>query len=1135
MRPVRTCWSVAARGAVALLALVCALAGAASAQAAATCGTDPFDGSALDARWSVTRPAAGAEPVVAGGTLQLPIRTGDLIGGTASAQNIVTQETPAGGWTATTELDTSALDVNGEQAGLVLWKSEGAGANSFGKIVAIRNNAGAYGFEAVWTEGSAVAVPTGVSGVTLPSLPADVLLRVRSDGSVVTAEYSADAGATWVQIGKQARYEGALRAGVVAMGGSAEGTGGTVAFDRFTLTCAPTVTASATQGTAPLAVNFTSAGTPAGATLTWDFGDGTTAAGGTTASHTFTQSGAYRVTLAAKTADGDLATGSATVVVRTPGSLQASDEFNGNALDPKWELLRPRLTGLRVSDGHLRLQSYGGDMHGGNASARNIVLQPLGTAPVTASTRIDVSGLTATGDQAGMLVWRSESPNSFAKIVFNRRGSQEYWFERSRTDGTGTAGGNAGSITGPVPGAVHLRIRSSGGDNPTFTPESSVDGFSWSAVGQPFQLPGSGAVKIGLTYFSADAYRIAAFDWFRMAPNLFTTIGITREATRANGQIRGGYTFKGEEMPPSRTVGPAPNDTVDDVPLRMPDTTGNVANLAEYRGQTLDLREELQKPYTKIHFFGTTTDGSGGGDFTLRFDDGTTQVVQDVNWPDWCQSGTPAAHIAVGPLSGRWTTTGQDGAGCSIFHFPATIAAANQGKKLVAVTLPPSTDGSGADARAYLMALTLESGDGSFDMPDLSGTLTIPNDKIAPVSNVSFEPAEPDGNDGWYTSPVLVTIDAQDEDGGAGVEQTLWRLGSGVQQAYGGPFLLTTEGEHTFEYRAIDAAGNAEGFKAVPIKLDPNAPSTTAAVFPAEPFGTNGWHDGAVTLRLTANDDQGSGVAGTEYRVDGGDWTAYAGGVVVEKAGTHVVEYRSSDVAGNLAIPASVAVKVDKTPPVTSARINGAAPVDTYVGTARIAFTRTDGEGSGTVATEYRIGADGAWTPYTGAFDLTAVGGYRIDFRSRDLVGNTENFRTLLLRVEPAPITPAGDPPAPPAPDPVPFAALEPVERRLATKKALRRGDFGVRISCQDVEQGTVQLRVSRAVAKRLGLRGRVLAKRSVRCGSGTRAAVTLRPRRAVRRALKRADGRVAASLVLRMQGADGTARDRMAVVLRGR
>jgi hypothetical protein len=355
-----------------------------------------------------------------------------------------------------------------------------------------------------------------------------------------------------------------------------------------------------------------------------------------------------------------------------------------------------------------------------------------------------------------------------------------------------------------------------------------------------------------------------------------------------------------------------------------------------------------------------------------------------------------------------------------------------------------------------------------------------------------------------------------------------------VQQSYSAPFLLSQEGSHLFEFRAIDAAGNAEGYKGVPIKVDPNAPATTASVFPAQPFGVEGWNDGAVTVRLTAADGQGSGVAATEYRVDGGAWTPYGDGVVVEAAGLHLVEYRSADVAGNLEDARVVAVKVDKSAPVTTARINGAAPAAEYFGTVRIALVRDDGDGSGAIATEYRIGAGGAWTAYTGAFDVAGLGGHRVDFRSRDLVGNVENFKTLLFRIEPAPVTPAETPIALPPPAAAPFAALEPIARRLATVAALRRGDLRVRITCEDVERGSVKLKVSRATAQRLGLASRVLVRRGVRCDGSARAAVTLRPGRAVRRALARSTDRIEASVVLRMEGAAGAASDRIAVVLRG-
>src|SRR5829696_841380 len=531
MRTLRSSSSVARSAGVALLALVCGLAAGApgagaapidpvatAAALATTCGIDEFTGTALDARWDVRRPAGGG-PTVADGKLSLPIRAGDFISGTATAENVLLQDAPAGGWTATTRLSTSAIDVNGEQAGLVLWKGEGppTANNTFAKVVAIQTNAGVRRFEAIWTDAGGLAVPIANSGADIATWPADVSIRLRYDGRRVLAEYSPD-GTTWTQIGLPARYDGALRVGLLAIGGTTAGTGGNVAFERFELSCGPevSVTASDQDGIAPLSVNFSSSVSEPGSELTWSFGDGATAAGDATQSHTFTEPGTYRVGLSAKDADGNTTIGSSRVVVRAPSAQPATDEFTGNALDPKWDVLRPRETGLNVSDGALRLTSYGGDMHGGTASARNVGLQPLPPGTATASTKVDVSQLTTVNDQVGMLVWRSESPNNFAKVVFNRRAADQYWFERSRTEGPATTGGNSGTVTGVVPDTVHLRIKSSGGANPTLTPESSLDGITWAPVQAPFSLAGTGPVKVGLTFFSGNARRVAAFDYFRV-------------------------------------------------------------------------------------------------------------------------------------------------------------------------------------------------------------------------------------------------------------------------------------------------------------------------------------------------------------------------------------------------------------------------------------------------------------------------------------------------------------------------------------------------------------------------------------------------------------------------------------------
>ena len=56
---------------------------------------------------------------------------------------------------------------------------------------------------------------------------------------------------------------------------------------------------------------------------------------------------------------------------------------------------------------------------------------------------------------------------------------------------------------------------------------------------------------------------------------------------------------------------------------------------------------------------------------------------------------------------------------------------------------------------------------------------------------------------------------------------------------------------------------------------DETAPVTTATLDPAAPDGENGWYVSPVSVALDAV-DEGSGVAGTEYRLDGGAWTAYS-------------------------------------------------------------------------------------------------------------------------------------------------------------------------------------------------------------------------------------------------------------------
>lgn len=98
-------------------------------------------------------------------------------------------------------------------------------------------------------------------------------------------------------------------------------------------------------------------------------------------------------------------------------------------------------------------------------------------------------------------------------------------------------------------------------------------------------------------------------------------------------------------------------------------------------------------------------------------------------------------------------------------------------------------------------------------------------------------------------------------------------------------------------------------------RLDSASPGTTGTIDAAAPRGDNGWYLGDVRVALAAEDDC-SGVARTEYSVDGGaSWQASTGVVVIEAEGITTLQYRSVDEAGNLETASALEVRIDKTNP----------------------------------------------------------------------------------------------------------------------------------------------------------------------------------------------------------------------------
>ncbi|HEY0637355.1 MAG TPA: ThuA domain-containing protein [Pseudonocardiaceae bacterium] len=161
-------------------------------------------------------------------------------------------------------------------------------------------------------------------------------------------------------------------------------------------------------------------------------------------------------------------------------------------------------------------------------------------------------------------------------------------------------------------------------------------------------------------------------------------------------------------------------------------------------------------------------------------------------------------------------------------------------------------------------------------------------------------------------------------------------------------------------------------FRNIRIKeLDTAAPTTLAATTPDEPNGSGGWFRTApVTVTLTASDAGGGTVTSTEYRVDGGAWTAYTAPFTVTAEGRHTVEYRSTDDSGNVEVTRSLAVDIDTVAPaltvggITENRVYGDATdlVVSYAGsdaTSGLAGTGATLDGtalaSGALVALYRL------------------------------------------------------------------------------------------------------------------------------------------------------------------------------------
>jgi peptidoglycan/xylan/chitin deacetylase (PgdA/CDA1 family) len=187
-------------------------------------------------------------------------------------------------------------------------------------------------------------------------------------------------------------------------------------------------------------------------------------------------------------------------------------------------------------------------------------------------------------------------------------------------------------------------------------------------------------------------------------------------------------------------------------------------------------------------------------------------------------------------------------------------------------------------------------------------------DTTAPVTTVSCNGAACSA--GWYNAGATVTLTGVDNTGGSGVSKTVYTTdGSPPTQTNGNtylaPFLVPATA--TVKFLSVDNVGNTEGVKSQLVQIDATAP-TVSLIAPA----ANAQLTGQAAFSANASDNVS--VARVDFLVDGAVVGSAASSPYTftwnsasVSDGTHTVQARAVDSAGNIATTTAITVTTSNT------------------------------------------------------------------------------------------------------------------------------------------------------------------------------------------------------------------------------
>lgn len=190
-------------------------------------------------------------------------------------------------------------------------------------------------------------------------------------------------------------------------------------------------------------------------------------------------------------------------------------------------------------------------------------------------------------------------------------------------------------------------------------------------------------------------------------------------------------------------------------------------------------------------------------------------------------------------------------------------------------------------------------------------------DKLAPTLYANFTPSAPNGA-GWYNTSVTMEVGAGDAI--SGVDSVVCRQ-NGVAFGCSSPITFTDTLGSSLAFLVTDRAGNtATGARM--LRIDTGLPEVIIGLDPATPSGTNGWHNGSVTVAVTAS-DEASGLASLACTRNATDFDCSQPLVLGE--GHHGITVVAVDRAGNRR-ETTRELRIDLAAPTLAVNLSPASP-----------------------------------------------------------------------------------------------------------------------------------------------------------------------------------------------------------------